>query len=101
VRGLRSYDPEAEYQRLFRWFSRMKLPRCPACGSFETATVQVGLIRLTIRLAVTCPTFKLLANGPKPGDWFCRECETFFDEDDEAAEECDVRFQRGVTARPD
>jgi len=101
VGGLRSYDPEEEYRRLLRRFSRMSRPRCPACGSFETATVQVGLIGLTIRLAATCPAFKLLANGPKPGDWFCRSCETYFDEDNEAAEECDVRFQRGVTGRHD
>jgi hypothetical protein len=39
------------------------------------ASVQVGVIGLTIRLAATCRKFKLIANGPKPGNWFCNSCQ--------------------------
>jgi hypothetical protein len=41
--------------------------------------VQVGVIGLTIRLAATCRTFKLIPNGPKPANWFCNSCQHFFD----------------------
>jgi hypothetical protein len=37
------------------------------------------VIGITIRLAATCPKFKLIPNGPKPGNWFCNSCGTFFD----------------------
>jgi hypothetical protein len=38
----------------------------------------VGVIGLTIRLAATCRKFKLIGNGPKPGNWFCNSCQQFF-----------------------
>jgi hypothetical protein len=41
--------------------------------------VQVGVICVTIMLAATCPKFKLIPNGPKPGNWFCNSCSRFFD----------------------
>jgi hypothetical protein len=47
------------------------------------ASVQVGVIGLTIRLAATCRKFKLIANGPKPGNWFCNSCQQFFSIPDE------------------
>jgi hypothetical protein len=34
---------------------------------------------LTKLLAATCPKFKLIPNGPKPGNWFCNTCQQFFD----------------------
>ena len=67
------------YEELHRRFTEMKVPRCTCCGGGDTASVQVGVIGLTIRLAATCRKFKLIANGPKPGEWFCHGCESFFD----------------------
>jgi hypothetical protein len=43
----------------------------------------VGVIGLTIRLAATCRKFKLIGNGPKPGNWFCNSCQQFFSIPDE------------------
>ena len=66
-------------ERLIRRFTEMEAPRCIRCGSDDTASVQVGVIGLTIRLAATCRKFKLIPNGPKPGAWFCHGCGSFFD----------------------
>ena len=74
-----SYDPEETYKRIHRRFEAMEVPPCGWCVSQDTASVQVGLIGLTIRLAATCRKFKLIANGPKEGEWFCRACGRFFD----------------------
>jgi hypothetical protein len=41
--------------------------------------VQVGVVWVTIQLAATCPKVKLIPNGPKPGNWFCKSCSHFFD----------------------
>ena len=67
------------YEELHRRFTEMEVPRCTCCGGGDTASVQVGVIGLTIRLAATCRKFKLIGNGPKPGEWFCHGCESFFD----------------------
>jgi hypothetical protein len=67
------------YDEILRRFTEMDVPRCPCCGGADTASVQVGVIGLTIRLAATCRKFKLIPNGPKPGQWFCQACEQFFD----------------------
>ena len=74
-----TYDREQVYQELYQRFARMEVPPCPRCGTSNTALVQVGVIGLTIRLAATCPKFKLIPNGPKPGSWFCNSCGKFFD----------------------
>ncbi|MFM8708219.1 MAG: hypothetical protein ACKOHK_09090 [Planctomycetia bacterium] len=73
-------------ERLIRRFTEMEVPRCTHCGSEDTASVQVGVIGLTIRLAATCRKFKLIGNGPKPGEWFCNSCQKFFNTPDGAAE---------------
>ena len=31
------------------------------------------------RRDATCSKFKLIPNGPKPGEWFCQSCGKFFD----------------------
>lgn len=74
-----TYDREQVYQDQYRQFMRMEVPPCTRCGTSNTASVQVGVIGLTIRLAATCSKFKLIANGPKPGNWFCNSCGRFFD----------------------
>lgn len=87
-----TYDREQVYQKYYRQFTQMDVPPCTRCGSTNTASVQVGVIGVTIRLAATCPKFKLIPNGPKPGEWFCRSCQEYFDaphSDDEG----DSRFQ--------
>lgn len=77
--GFETYDPEQVYQEQYRRFTNMEVPPCTRCGSGATASVQVGVIGITIRLAATCPKFKLIPNGPKPGQWFCQSCGKFFD----------------------
>ena len=67
------------YRQQYRRFSRMKVPPCSLCGSKDTASVQVGVVGITIRLAATCQKFKLIPNGPPKGEWFCNHCEKFFD----------------------
>jgi hypothetical protein len=72
-------DLDDTYTRLLKKFTEMDVPKCPLCRATDTASVQVGIIGLTIRLAATCHKFKLIANGPKPGHWFCNVCQRFFD----------------------
>lgn len=59
-------------------FEEATLPACPRCGSGDTADVNVGIVGRTISIAAATTTFKLIANGPKPGDYFCNECREFF-----------------------
>jgi hypothetical protein len=59
-------------------FENAELPACPNCGSEDTADVQVGIIGRTINIAGATSRFKLIANAPKEGDYFCNHCETFF-----------------------
>jgi hypothetical protein len=76
-------DVEAQYPGItanIRRFEEAILPPCPHCGSEDTADVQCGLVGRTIRIAAATTKFKLLANGPKPGAFFCRACGQFFGE---------------------
>ena len=75
----RTYDREQIYQKLYGQFMEKEVPPCTRCGSGATASVQVGIVWITIRLATTCPKFKLIPNGPKPGEWFCNLCGRYFD----------------------
>jgi hypothetical protein len=59
-------------------FENADLPTCAHCGSEDTASVQIGLIGRTIFLASATTKLKLIANGPKPGEYFCNQCEAFF-----------------------
>lgn len=70
---------EQIYQEIYARYTRMEVPPCPQCGTSNTASVQVGIVWITIWMAATCPKFKLIPNGPKPGNWFCNTCQKFFD----------------------
>ena len=59
-------------------FENAKLPACPHCGSEDTADVQVGVIGRTMHIAVATTKFRLLMNGPKPGEYACNACNTYF-----------------------
>ena len=60
-------------------FEKAVLPLCPKCGSNNTADVQVGIIGRTMNISTATTKFRLIANGPKPGDYVCNDCNTFFD----------------------
>jgi len=74
-----TYDRQQVYKQAYDRFMNIEVPPCTHCGSTRTASVQVGVVWVTIQLAATCPKFKLIPNGPKPGDWFCKSCGHFFD----------------------
>jgi hypothetical protein len=59
-------------------FDKASLPLCPRCGSENTANVQVGTIGRAINIAAATTKLKLIANGPKPGRYFCNACDRFF-----------------------
>lgn len=59
-------------------FESETLPACAHCGSARTASVQVGIVGRAIALAAATTKIKLIANGPKPGKFFCNDCERFF-----------------------
>jgi hypothetical protein len=61
-------------------FENAILPKCSKCGSDHTADVQVGVIGRTIYICAATNKFKLIANGPRPGRYFCNACEEFFNE---------------------
>ena len=54
------------------------LPPCHHCRSQDTAKVGTGVNGRTIYLAAATTKFKLIPNGPKPGEYFCNGCEKFF-----------------------
>lgn len=54
------------------------LPACARCGSENTASVGCGIVGRTINLAAATTKFKLISNGPKPGEYFCNTCNEFF-----------------------
>ena len=61
-------------------FDGAALPTCNRCGSQNTAQVNVGIIGRTINIACATTKFKLIPNVPKPGDYFCNDCDKFFNE---------------------
>ena len=66
--------------KTIRYFEEASLPVCPHCGSDNTADVQCGIVGRTIYLAAATTKIKLIANGPKPGPYFCNGCEEFFNQ---------------------
>lgn len=66
------------FLRHLHHFENAELPACTNCDSADTASVQVGLIGRTINLAGATTKFKLIANGPKPGKYYCNGCGEFF-----------------------
>jgi len=61
-----------------RYFEGAELPPCSHCGSTECADVQCGVIGCMINIAAAITKFKLIANGPKLGNFFCNACTRFF-----------------------
>jgi hypothetical protein len=59
-------------------FEAAELPHCSHCESANTADVQVGLIQRTINLTAATTKFRLVPNGPKPGRYFCNDCNQYF-----------------------
>jgi hypothetical protein len=59
-------------------FESTDLPSCPKCGTYDTAQVECGLIGRTINIITATTKMKLIPNGPKPGDFFCHPCGSFF-----------------------
>ena len=60
-------------------FDEADLPAYAHCGSDETASVQIGIISQTISIAGMTKKFHLIANGPRPGTYYCRKCKKYFD----------------------
>ncbi len=60
------------------YFENAKLPVCPKCQSKDTAQVGRGIVGRSIAVSAATTKFKLLANGPKPGEYYCNSCEKFF-----------------------
>jgi len=54
------------------------LPVCPRCGSAHTAGVGCGVVGRTIYIAAATTKFKLVPNLPKPGEYYCNDCNEFF-----------------------
>ena len=54
------------------------LPVCRHCSSPDTANVQTGMVGRNIYISTATTKFKLVANLPKPGEYFCNSCERFF-----------------------
>jgi len=59
-------------------FESAVLPPCPNCGDGDTADVQVGVIGRTINISMATTKFRLIPNGPKPGEFYCNQCKEFF-----------------------
>ncbi len=59
-------------------FEHATLPTCSRCGSEDTADVQCGIVGRTINIAAATTKFKLVPNGPKPGNYFCNACNEYF-----------------------
>jgi hypothetical protein len=59
-------------------FENADLPPCPHCQSDNTADVQIGVIGRTMTIGAATTKFKLIPYGPKPGRYFCNECNKYF-----------------------
>ena len=69
------------YEEILKSYNAMDVPQCIHCGGPDTASVQCGVIGLTMALSAKCRKFKLFGNGPKIAEWYCNECKQFFNED--------------------
>ena len=59
-------------------FDAAQVPRCVRCGAENTAAVYVGLVGRSINISAATSKFNLIANSPKPGNYFCHACGQFF-----------------------
>ncbi|MDA7888965.1 hypothetical protein N9A79_00135 [Pirellulales bacterium] len=69
------------YEEILEQFNAMDVPQCIYCESQDTASVECGIIGLTMALSAKCRKFKLIGNGPKLAEWYCNECKQFFNDD--------------------
>ena len=69
------------FEEILEQYNALDVPQCIHCGSTDTASVQCGVIRLTMALSAKCRKFKLVGNGPKPAECYCYSCKEFFNED--------------------
>ena len=61
------------------YFEAAEIPVCPSCGSDDTASVQVGIVSMSIHIASATTKFKLVPNmKDKKADYYCNSCQTFF-----------------------
>ena len=81
------------YEKLLKQYNALDVPQCVYCEGSDTATVQCGVIRLTMALSANCRKFKLVGNGPKPAEWYCNSCEKFFNEDGSATLPEDAEYE--------
>ena len=59
-------------------FEAMEFPPCEKCGSYDTASIQVGLVGRTMYLAMATTKFKFLPNYNEHGIYFCNSCKVQF-----------------------
>ena len=59
-------------------YETAELPPCPHCGSDDTASVQVGAVGRLFALIRATSKVTMVANGPKPGEYFCNRCRKYF-----------------------
>ncbi len=57
---------------------RSLLPRCPLCGSKDTANVYVGTTQRAKQVAMATSKAHLVASNPAPGRYFCNACTQYF-----------------------
>jgi hypothetical protein len=54
------------------------LPACVHCGSDDTASVGMGLVGRSMRIAGATTKYHLIPGGPRPGAFFCNSCREYF-----------------------
>lgn len=78
-------------------FENAALPPCPKCCSNNTANVQVGFIGRTMKIAAATTKVRFIANGPKPGNYVCNDCNAFFHQETASDEEHKPQVAGGFT----
>ena len=81
------------YAKILKQYNGMDVPECIYCVSTDTASVECGVIRLTMALSATCRKFKLVGNGPKPAEWYCNSCKEFFNKDGSEPLSVDAEYE--------
>jgi|FLOH01.1.fsa_nt_gi hypothetical protein len=65
------------------------LPACARCGSEDTAMIGVGIVGRSCRMTGATTKWRVIPNGPPPGEFFCNPCNEFFDPEPETTKESD------------
>jgi|GEM_PF-2214670 len=74
-----SNDFQITLDDIIKSYRKRIMPKCPACGSNDTAVVGCGLVRMSMALAASTRKYHLRAND-HPGDYYCRSCKCYFSE---------------------